>query len=555
MERQVSLDAAGFAAWGWTEVTEADLAVLERQLGRKPRAVAAVAARCRCGKPLVIVNRPVSEDASGKLSVFPTLFWLTSPYLVREVSALEAEGWIARLEERLAADPEWAQAMKASHAASAALRLKLASERELEMLRAASPRQYQVLAESGVAGMRTTSGVKCLHAHLADYLARRRMDPGAVNPIGREVARLLLLRGVDLLGGCLPPSGRVGAIDVGSNSVRLFVGELRDEGLRGVRFEPVCRELATTRLGAAVGAGEPMQEAAMDATVEAISRFARRAAELGSAPLAGAATAAVRDAPNGGSLLLRIWEETGQSVPAISGEREAELAYLGVLHAFGEPLPQLLWVIDVGGRSTEIVAGDAAGRVLFRRSLPVGAVRLTEERLSSGPVSSEVLAALRDDAKQALQAGGIAAAKRSLVGEAGLGERPGASSAAGADRGAAEGGAVQVVAVGGTAATAAAVGLGLVEYDSDAVHMSRWGKEHVTGLIERLAPLSAEERRKIPGLQPSRADIIVAGLVILEQCLEALGAEEFAVSESDLLQGLLLSRLRSGCAAGRRGRD
>ena len=556
MKTQISPD---MNAWGWTEVTEADLVVLEEQLGRRPRAVVAVAARCRCGRPAVIVNRPLSVDERGKLSVFPTLFWLTSPYLVREVSVLEAEGWIGMLRERFA-DPEWARAMHASHAATAALRLKLCPEDELEALRMTSPRQYQVLAQSGVAGMRgerSEIGVKCLHAHLADYLARRAGPPEATNPVGREVAKLLLLRGVDLLGDCLPASGRVGALDVGSNSVRLFVGEWRRENGRRLRLEPVCRELVTTRLGAGVGAGEPMKEAAMDATVEAIRSFARKAAELGAASLVGAATSAVRDAANGGSLLLRIWEETGQSVPAISGDREAELGYFGVLGDLDEPA-RALWVVDVGGRSTEVVAGDGTGRILWRHSFPLGAVRLTEAYITANPISSEELAALRSAARQGLAEGGIEAAKR-FMNEAAELISPGSpflpsSRAEGRVEGEALSVAeqkpirhgdrsVHVVAIGGTATTAAAIGLRLARYDPDAVHRSRWPKEHVTALIQRLAALSVEERRRVAGLMPNRADIIVAGLVILEQCLEALGATAFAVSEADLLQGLLMSLL------------
>lgn len=524
--------ARPFAMWGWTEATDADLEILQRQLGRRPRGVVAVAARDRCGEPQVIVNRPILMDEAGRRTVFPTLFWLTSPYLVREVSVLEASGWIGRLRERLLEEPEWAEALRAAHAATARLRLELCSPGELEALRAESPRQYQALVETGVAGMRGDTGVKCLHAHLADYLARRKAEPGAVNPIGREVARLLLQRGVDLLGDCVPRTGRVAAIDAGSNSVRLWVGEWREED-GGARLKPVHRELVTTRLGAGLGPGQALDPGAAAATLEAVDRLARRAAQLGAAPPVGAATAAARDAADGGAFLLRVWEETGQSLPQLSGDQEAELAYLGVLTGFEAGPAGPLWVIDVGGRSTEMVLGDAEGRILWRRSFPLGAVRLTDEHIQSDPVSQEELAAVRRAARAGLDVAEIEAVKRELATAGG-----GSASA-------------RVAAVGGTATTAAAIGLEMRVYDPGRVHGSRWSREQVTELVHRLAALSLEERRKVAGLPPQRADIIVAGLCILEQCLEVLGAATFSVSEADLLQGLIASRL-GGRRKGRR---
>lgn len=553
-----------YEAWGWTPVSTSDIEELERQLGRAPRSVIAVAARCRCGKPQVIVNRPISPNASGRPTVFPTLFWLTSPYLVRAVSVLEGAGWISRMRERLT-DPLVAQGMHASHEATARLRLGLCDRDELRRLREASPRQYQVLVEAGVAGMRRTDGVKCLHAHLADYLGRSKATPDAVNPIGRAVAELLLRRGIDLMGESLPATGRVAAVDIGSNSVRLFVGEWQPKGATGEsedaaaagvdagwRLRPIHRELVSTRLAAGMKAGGQLEPAAVEKTVAALENFAAKAAELGAAPAVGAATAAVRDAATGGELLMRIWETTGQSVPMITGDQEAELAFLGVLNGFGNKRRPLA-TIDVGGRSTEIVIGDAAGRIVWRKSMPMGAVRLTEECVSSDPVSDEDLASLRRRAAATLEnvtaelgdaigsamstgiSAEIGAEINAEIGETESGKRvPLSGTSAGLP--------LDVAAVGGTATTAAAIQLGLASYDPDAVHESRWRASDVTALIERLAALPLAERRTVKGLEPGRADIIVAGLVILEQCLVALGADDFHVSEADLLQGLIWNR-------------
>lgn len=519
-----------YEAWGWTPVTQDDLQSLKEQLGREPRSVIAVAARCRCGKPQVIVNRPLSPDESGRWTIFPTLFWLTSPYLVREVSVLEAAGWIGRLRRQLK-DSKIARAMHASHAATAQLRLRLVTPEEVEALREASPGQYQVLVESGVAGMRAFDGVKCLHAHLADYLGRSKANPDAVNPIGRAVAELLLSRGVDLKGDCLPASGRVAAIDVGSNSVRLFVGEWqaadKAQGPRP-RLEPVHCDLEMTRLAAGVTrkveedaeTGGRLPEAAVEKTLAALARFSEQAAELGAAAPVGGATAAVRDAADGGEFLVQIWEETGLSVPLLAAEREAELAFLGVLRGLEQQGPHALAVVDVGGRSTEIVIGDASGEILWKGSFPLGAVRLTEACVTTDPIAPQELDAMRKKAQAVL----VQAEEAWKA----LGQRPEP---------------LGVAAVGGTATTLAAIGLGLETYDPSAVHQSAWKLDDVTELIQRLAAMPLKERRRVTGLQPERADVIVAGLVILEQSLFALQRQSFWVSETDLLQGLLWSRL------------
>lgn len=534
-----------YEAWGWTPVSPSDIDELGRQLGRVPRSVIAVASRCRCGKPQVIVNRPISPDASGRLTVFPTLFWLTSPYLVKAVSVLEGAGWVGRMREHLS-DPLVAQGMQAAHEATARLRLRLCRDEDLNMLQEQSLRQYQVLAETGVAGMRRTDGVKCLHAHLADYLGRSKADPEAINPIGRAVAELLLSRGVDLLGECVPPSDRVAAIDIGSNSVRLFVAEWQGESsddreaedrrdsegepkpTTRRRLRPVVRELVMTRLSGGMQPGGRLGETAVDKTIRALSTFAAKAAEAGVLYPVGAATAAVRDAANGGELLVRVFETTGLSLPVITGEQEAELTFLGVLHGFGEKGKRPLVTVDVGGRSTEIVVGDGEGSIVWRKSMPLGAVRLTEECISSDPVSPQELASLRKVVAATLEKG---LTELALVN--GDIERTDGSPAAMQP---------EVAAVAGSATTLAAIQLGLERYDPDAVHGSRWSTREVTGLIERLAAMSLAERRLVKGLTPERADIIVAGLVVLEQCLLLLGADDFAVSEADLLQGLIWSR-------------
>lgn len=505
--------------YGWTPPAPEDREALKEQIGREPHPILAVARRCHYGKPLVVVNDPLPPGESGGTpGLFPTLFWLTCPYLVQRTGSLEGEGWIEGFRRRQHSDPAWAGQMAAAHRRQGELRLALADPGRLERLKEEAPARYDVLASSGVGGMRAGAGVKCLHAHLADYLARTR--PGVpldsaepVNPVGRETARLLLNRGVDLMGSpacaaCRSASleGSVlASVDIGSNSVRLWVGQMS----RPLR--ELDRGLETTRLGAAAREGR-LDEEAMEATVNALKGFALRIRAAGAAAVSGAATAAVREAENGGELLVRVWEGAGLSVPAIPGELEAELSYSGVLRSLpGEPGKEgALLVIDVGGGSTELVLGTLSGRILDRESLPLGAVRLTGRFLEDEAARPEALEALLDHVRR--EAGAVAG--RFPAGDA------------------------LVAAVGGTATSVAALAQQLEEYDPERVHGYTMERGELERLLDRLSRMPLAERRKLRGLSPRRAEIIVAGVAILNVLLEVLGADRFTVSEADLLQGL-----------------
>ncbi|NMB00540.1 MAG: DUF501 domain-containing protein [Firmicutes bacterium] len=158
--------------------------MIKDQIGRDPRGVLGVNKICEWGYPQVIVNRPVFALVSD-IEVFPTLYWLTCPYLRKEVALLEAEGLIAEFETRVQDDPKFAEQLAKSHQSYAEERLALIPADVQERMKQEYPERYRVLAESGVGGSRSIHGVKCLHMHLADYLAR------GENPIGAEVVKIL----------------------------------------------------------------------------------------------------------------------------------------------------------------------------------------------------------------------------------------------------------------------------------------------------------------------------------------------------------------------------
>jgi hypothetical protein len=163
--------------------------IVQVQLGRRPRGFLKVASRCPLGMPETIITSPVVTARPGfaePFEPFPTVFWLTCPGAIKAVSRLEAEGWITKLETRLAEDPEAQSAYEEAVRSYAAFRQTLLTEDELKWIEAHRPSWYDVIRESGVGGIHGSSaGLKCLHAHYADYLARGK------NPVGKWVYQLL----------------------------------------------------------------------------------------------------------------------------------------------------------------------------------------------------------------------------------------------------------------------------------------------------------------------------------------------------------------------------
>lgn len=168
----------------WDEVTEQDSKILCTQMGKAPKGVLGIACRCKYGYPQVIVNRPVRVEEE-EVNVFPTLFWLTCPYLKTEVSRLESMGLIGEYQEELENSPELAEEMERVHKGYAQVRLGLVPTKVQGKLKDVYPALYKVLEETGVGGIRGNEGIKCLHTHLADYLIRKD------NVIGQRVYDLL----------------------------------------------------------------------------------------------------------------------------------------------------------------------------------------------------------------------------------------------------------------------------------------------------------------------------------------------------------------------------
>jgi exopolyphosphatase / guanosine-5'-triphosphate,3'-diphosphate pyrophosphatase len=295
---------------------------------------------------------------------------------------------------------------------------------------------------------------------------------------------------------------RVAVVDMGTNSTRLLVADADGPDT----LVEVERILEITRLGAGVDRDRRLRDDAIERTLAVVRRYRAIADAHGAAIRLATATSAVRDAANGADFLARLERETGFPTRLLPGEEEARLTRLGVLA--GRPqVVGAVAIIDVGGGSTEVSVGP--GRAV---SLDAGCVRATERWLAEDAVSP---------ALQARAAGALRDLFATGVPDAWL---P-------VDRG---------IAVAGTATTVAALDLGLPAYDAELIHGHVLTRGAIAAQRDRLAPLTADERRAIGAIEPGRASVIVGGILVLEAALDRLGLAEVAVSERDILHGIAL---------------
>jgi exopolyphosphatase / guanosine-5'-triphosphate,3'-diphosphate pyrophosphatase len=312
---------------------------------------------------------------------------------------------------------------------------------------------------------------------------------------------------------------RRAVIDVGTNSVRLLVADVPDAASSSPRLRPVLRHLAITRLGEGLTPGGRLRATALARTAEAVRRCVVLARAAGAVTPTLVGTYALRTAQNPRALLSRL----GRPLRILDGDEEARLGYDGVLAGLtSRRRPAHLLVVDIGGGSVELTWGRRR-RIVAARSLPAGAVVLTERFLAHDPPRPAELAALRRHLAR-------------VVGPH-LAAVPGAPRRAAASQRS-----LRVFGVGGTITTIAAIVQRLTLYDPDRVHGFRLSGREVARVISTLVAMPLAVRRRLSGLQPERADIIVAGALVLEHVLETVGVRAITVSEADLLWALVLDQ-------------
>jgi exopolyphosphatase / guanosine-5'-triphosphate,3'-diphosphate pyrophosphatase len=300
---------------------------------------------------------------------------------------------------------------------------------------------------------------------------------------------------------------RVAVVDIGTNSTRLLVADIAGETI--VDLE---RRSTVTRLGQGVDATGALADEAIARVTAALDDYRGVIQQLDAQRVVGVLTSATRDASNGAAFVSRVREEYGIDARVLTGDEEANFTFTGALS--GRPKPDRpVAVIDVGGGSTEVVIGTSADDVTFHVSMQLGVVRQSERFITSDPPSFEQLESLADDVRAILRAE-LPESLRQQVGQA--------------------------IAVAGTATSAAAIALELDPYDPDRIEGHRLLAASLEEQLAFLAAIPESQRREVPGLHPDRAPTIIAGVIILRECIRVLDLDEVEVSDHDLLRGAAL---------------
>ncbi len=300
---------------------------------------------------------------------------------------------------------------------------------------------------------------------------------------------------------------RVAVVDIGTNSTRLLIADVKAAGL-----EEVERRTTVTNMGRGIDHAGLICSEAVEDVCEVIGDYKARYEEMGAERVMAIATSAVRDAANGEAFIAELRERFSLYARLLTGEEEAHLTYLGA--TAHRPADDHTLVFDIGGGSTELVIG--AGREIgFHTSLQAGTIRQSERHLTSDPPDPHELEDLATDIRHLIE--------RAIAAQPDDG-RP-----------------VRAIAVAGTPTSLAAIDQELEPYDPGRVHGYRLGMRRIQHMLSRLSSLPLAERLRMPGLHPGRAPTIVAGTVILVQVMRAFGLQEVEVSELDILHGSALS--------------
>ena len=295
-----------------------------------------------------------------------------------------------------------------------------------------------------------------------------------------------------------------GIIDIGTNSCRLFIAEVF-ENKNGIKIlNELTKEVEIVKLGEDVNQNNFLKDEAIERTLECLKKYKRKADTYNVKKLKAFATSATRDAKNRDMFLQKV-RDLGIDIKCISGEEEAELNFLGNSLVFDEPI----LVVDIGGGSTEFTLGEN-NKINFIKSINIGAVRATEKFFPKENYSSENIEKCREWVKKNIEEiKKIKNEKFILVG------------------------------VAGTATTQISVKKEMEIYDSQKVHMSEITIEELEKNLELYISKDLESRKNITGLEPKRADVIIAGTIILITILKELDRKKIVVSESDNLVGAM----------------
>ncbi|MFM6850879.1 MAG: exopolyphosphatase [Terrabacter sp.] len=300
-------------------------------------------------------------------------------------------------------------------------------------------------------------------------------------------------------------AGLVAAVDCGTNSIKVLVGRVRDDGTLDV----VLRDSEVVRLGQGVDATGVLAEEALERTFAAVDDIATTIREHGVPPerVRFCATSATRDADNAAVFREGVRRRLGVEPEVLSGDEEAALVFAGAIAAQAPRPPEPVLVVDIGGGSTELVLGEGDDR--RATSMDIGSVRLHERHLRTDPPTRDEVAACVADIDRHLDGSGIPLGRTRTV-----------------------------IGTSGTIKTLACGVLALGSYDREAFDHAVLSNDRTLSFVDRLLAMTAEERRALPYMHPGRADVIGAGGLIWSRILARVPVADHVVSEADILHGI-----------------
>lgn len=303
---------------------------------------------------------------------------------------------------------------------------------------------------------------------------------------------------------------RKAIVDIGTNSIKFCLAE--GTGAGGYKVVKDVNDIA--RLGEGLKDTGRIGAEALERNARSVANFVGEAKAAGADEIVAVGTMALRVAENAADFIARVKELCGVELRVLTGEEEAQLSYVAVMSGIEGAAEADLMTMDTGGGSTEFVFGKA-GRLVRKFSLNVGAVRFTEQYLAEMPVAANKLAEAQAAIAKELTDGGVAGPVAFLVG------------------------------MGGTVTSMASVKHQMAQYDPDVIQGSTLSLDDVNAQIADYAAKTLEQRREIVGLQPKRADVILAGACIVKAVLELTGAREMTVSDRSLRHGLLFQLFKT----------
>jgi exopolyphosphatase/guanosine-5'-triphosphate,3'-diphosphate pyrophosphatase len=308
------------------------------------------------------------------------------------------------------------------------------------------------------------------------------------------------------------------SIDVGSNTLRLLIGRIENNKLIDIFSDRII-----TRLGNRVDQTGRLQEGNSEASLSGLKRFAAFISQYGVRHVKAVATSALREASNSDIFIKRVYDVTGISIEVISGEKEAELTLRGILNSLPGPecrLPILLrkdwppmFIVDIGGGSTEWVLYRDQDHIDMG-SIPTGVIKLSRNFLKAGPIAEDdlknhdgIIVPVIEDLKKKT---------RHLITED-----------------------TRFIGTAGTFTAIASIDLGLIAYARGKIHLHTITLSGLYALWKKLSAVSLEERRKIKGLEPERADLIIPGIQFTIKIMKSLNFDKLIISDYGLIEGAL----------------